>query len=175
MKTTLQTIHNDLLRIEKLLKPEIFNQEMNQEWFVIDDGKKKTSELLDDCKKLFPVWSYYSDKQLDEDFPPVKTVYKYKKVVEADENLKNKSADDLDRDGIKGITLRERIIMELQYFKETGKHLDIKNITLCAGSRDSDSYVPSVDWDSDGRLRVVWVVPGDAVPDLRSRQRLDIA
>jgi hypothetical protein len=113
---------------------------------ITDDGTKKTSELLEVCRKLFPVWSYYSDKELDKMFPPVKTSRKFKNVQEADEDLKNKSANDLEKEGIKGITLRERIIFELEFFKETGEHLDVKNVTLCSGSRDSAGSVPRAYW-----------------------------
>lgn len=174
-KITLQTIHNDLLRIEKLLKPEISGEiKSDSNWFVIiDDGKKKTSELLNDCRKLFPVWSYYSDEHLDKDFPPVETKFKYRKRVEADEELKNKSVDDLEKEGIKGITLRERIIMELQYFKETGKHLDIVNLTLCSGSLHSDGFAVYADWYG-GKFKVDWNHRDHSDDKLRSRQQFPL-
>jgi len=66
--------------------------------------------------------------------------------VEADEELKNKSANMLKEEEILGITLEERFLYELKYFKETGAHLDIKNVTLCSGSRYSDGDVPRVLW-----------------------------
>ena len=50
--------------------------------------------------------------------------------VEADEELKNRSARDLQQQGILGITIEEREIFELKYFTETGQHLDIVNWTL---------------------------------------------
>jgi hypothetical protein len=37
---------------------------------------------------------------------------------------------------IRGHYLLERLLYELKYFAETGKHLDIDNLTLCSGSRD---------------------------------------
>lgn len=65
---------------------------------ITDDGKKKTSELLDECRALFPVWSYYDNNRLDKDFPkPKKSTTRYfAKTVEADEKHKNKSANDLE-------------------------------------------------------------------------------
>ncbi len=141
------------------------------EYFIIeDDGSKKTSELLAECHALFPVWSCFLDEKLDKDFPPIKTRYKYKKVIEADKELKSLSANNLKKQGIACITLRERLIMELQYFKETGGHLDIDNWTLCAGSRDSDGLVPHVD-SHDGRLDISRYGPGLVRDSLRARQR----
>lgn len=71
------------------------------------------------------------------------------KNVEADEQVKGKSADDLKKMNHNGITLLERLVFELKYFEETGKHLDINKITLCSGSRNSDGSVPCVDWSDD--------------------------
>ena len=77
--------------------------------------------------------------------------------VEADKELKNLSVEDLKERKIIGITLEERLLYELKYFRETGKHLDVHNVTLCSGSLYSDGRaVPSVYWrgslhiDGDG-------------------------
>ena len=139
-------------------------------WEVKDEGKLKTSELLEACRKQFKVWSWYDDAKLDADFPPVKSTRYFKKDVEADEDLKNLSADDLKEKGIEGITLRERILLELQYFKDTGKHLDIDNITLCSGSRYSDGLVPDVRLASGGNVRVGWYDSRGSRPYLRARR-----
>jgi hypothetical protein len=138
---------------------------------ITDDGKKKTSELLDECRKLFPVWCYYDNNMLDKDFPPPEkpASRRFYNTQEADEKLKNKSANDLEKEHIQGITLRERIIFELDYFGDTGKHLDIKNTTLCSGSRDSDGVVPRVFWHGD-ELYVGWFDPGYASAYLRVRE-----
>lgn len=72
---------------------------------------------------------------------------------------------------LKGITLRERLLLEIAYFKETGDHLDINNWTLCSGSRSSDGSVPYVRWyPDDGEVRVYWYCSGDRYSRLRSRQ-----
>lgn len=89
--------------------------------------------------------------------------------VEADEELKNLSANQLKTQSVAGITLEERLVYEIKYFKETGKHLDIKNITLCAGSRDGDGDVPIVDW-SGGEMRVRWYYHDVRGDFLRSRE-----
>ena len=90
--------------------------------------------------------------------------------VEADEKYKNLSANQIKGMNIKTETLVERLIHELKYFQETGKHLDIKNITLCTGSRYSDGNVPYVCWNDDGRLRVHLCGTDGCHDNLRSRE-----
>lgn len=48
------------------------------------------------------------------------------------------------------MTLKERMLLELWYFRMTGKHLDHSNWTLCSGSQYEDGktvLVPRVGWD----------------------------
>lgn len=125
------------------------------------------------CERNFKCWRYADD--LDKAVPindrdPKNGTYAIwiRDRIEADEELKNLSANDLKNKNITGITLLERIILEPKYFKETGKHLDINNLTFCSGSRGSGDYVPDADWRGD-RFRVYWndaVYSGDR---LRSR------
>ena len=113
--------------------------------------------LFEECKKLFPIW-IYDESQLDKITSKRNgnyTIY-FKKNIEADQENANMSANDLKKRGKQEITLEERLLMEIQYFKETGKHLDINNITLCAGSRYSDGYIPYVCWDADNRKVFVY-------------------
>ena len=95
---------------------------------------------------------------------------KFLKTVEADPELKDKSADDLKKEGVKGITLLERLLLELGYFLATGNHLDIENVTLCSGSRHSVGYVPYVNWHTDDRkVYVYWRNASDSSVSLRAR------
>ena len=95
---------------------------------------------------------------------------RFKKTIEADPELAEKSAEDLAVEQIQGITFLERLLLGLGYFLATGEHLDIENVTLCSGSRDSGGDVPRVDWGADGRgLYVRWCGPQDRYPRLRSR------
>lgn len=64
--------------------------------------------------------------------------------VEPDENYLGKSTNQADPDMKIGMTLLERMLLEIIYFDETGKHLDLIGWTLCTGSRDTDGYVPYV-------------------------------
>lgn len=75
--------------------------------------------------------------------------------AEPDEKYLDKSTNQADPNMKIGMTLMERMLLEIIYFDETGKHLDIEGWTLCSGSRSSDGDVPSVDWYSDDQL--VWV------------------
>ncbi|KKS65575.1 MAG: hypothetical protein UV67_C0014G0011 [Parcubacteria group bacterium GW2011_GWC1_43_12] len=134
-------------------------------------------KLFDACAGLFPCWKW-TDKSLDDviDFSfqarnPQNGSYaiRVRDRIEADKELKNRSADDLAQGNISAISLAERLLYELKFFRETRKHLDIQNITLCSGSRYLDGHVPRVRWYG-GRLLVHWSFPGDSSGSLRSRQ-----
>lgn len=134
------------------------------------------NRVYDECAKHFKCWRYVED--LDKDIPTNDPraggsayVVRLRDRIEADEEHKNKSAKDLAISGIKGITLLERMLLELKYFDETGKHLDIQNVTLCSGSRDADGYVPYAHW-SVGRFDVYWLGPSYRSPLLRVREVL---
>lgn len=125
------------------------------------------------CAKNFPCWKY-TDKNLDEVVNSERNAkngpyaIRVRDRVEADEELKNCSYNDLKRDGVVGITLEEREIFELKFFKETGKHLDIDSWTLCAGSLGSDGRVPGAGWGDFG-FEVGWIFRDDSRDNLRSR------
>ncbi len=76
--------------------------------------------------------------------------------VEPDEKYLGKSTNQADPDMKIGVTLLERLLLEIIYFDETGKHLDVVGGTLCSGSRHSDGYVPCVYLCSFGCVYVDW-------------------
>lgn len=126
----------------------------NKSWAtIIDTPDKKTSELLAECKSLFPVWLYYSDEDLDTYCPaPTTTITKvYKESIEPD--MLNMSYDDGISQGITFMSARERIILELQYFKETGKHLDIVGWTITS-TLDRNGCAMHMCGNTDGRFLV---------------------
>ncbi|MFA7252836.1 MAG: hypothetical protein WC027_03180, partial [Candidatus Paceibacterota bacterium] len=92
-------------------------------------------------QKHFPCWRYTNDLDLaisKNDRDPNKDgsyAIWIRGGEEADEELRNLSADDLASRQIKTVTLLEQRIFELKYFLETGRHLDQKTVTLCGGSR----------------------------------------
>lgn len=119
------------------------------------------------------VYTYVDD--LDKGVPtndrsPDKKSYlvSFRRNVEADPDNKNRSANDLAKVGHMGITLLERLLLELGYFLATGKHLDVSNWTLCSGSRRSNGSVPYVNF-RDGKVYVLWCHPGAADDNVRSR------
>jgi hypothetical protein len=134
-------------------------------------------QVYNKCAELFTCWKY-TKANLDEAVPtndrtPANGSYAVwlRDRIEADEEHKNKSANYLKSATISGITLLERLLFELKYFRETGKHLDIRNWSLCSGSRDADGGVPSVRWDPDvRRLEVFLNSPGHAFGPLRVRE-----
>jgi hypothetical protein len=124
------------------------------------------------CSKHFPCWRCTDD--LDEAIPvnDRKPDQAYAIWVrdrkEADEELKNLSADQLTEQGIPGITLLERMLYESKYWDETGEHLDRQNWTLCSGSRDAYGYVPYANWGGDG-FEVDWYCSSNQHGGLRAR------
>jgi len=121
------------------------------------------------------VYLYINDPDKDvptNDRVPANGSYaiSFKRTIEADEENKNLSANTLKQRGHKGITLLERLLLELGYLLTTGQHLDIKKWTLCSGSRCSGGSVPGVSWYSVyRRVRVCWFNSDHARDDLRSR------
>lgn len=90
--------------------------------------------------------------------------------VEADEETKGQSAQQILSAGIKGTTCAERLGLGLWFHWRTSNQLDVKNITLCPGSRGSYGGVPDVGWDTDNReVYVNRYNPDGANDDLRTR------
>ena len=157
-----QNFYNDVFGIEADFSDLRIPEKQSGFDRLIVVAKGMTPQLLyDKCKELFPCWKW-TDKNLDTIVKSERTAGNdayaiwVRNRVEADEELKNLSAGDLKEKNIPGITLEERLIYELKYFKETGAHLDRDNITLCAGSRYSDGVVPVVCWrgQAQGRLEL---------------------
>lgn len=89
--------------------------------------------------------------------------------VEADEELKGLSANDLVQKAVNCITLPERLLLSLFYFwKSRGGQLDLKNWTQCTGSRDSHGLVPCV-YFRVGKLRVNFYNPDGRSGNIRAR------
>lgn len=171
--SVLQSIDKKLgLILIKLDEPKIKQtiKTPKQDLFVLHMKKEYTAQyLFDECKKLFPCYlnSWVDLGQIISDRKGDYTI-SFKKNIEADEEWKKMSANELKDRRLKFITLEERMLMELEYFKETGQHLDIKNETLCAGSRARDGRVLRVDWHGV-QFQVYTYYPGHASDNVCAR------
>ena len=141
---------------------------------IIVAGGLTLNQVYSACQKQFTCYKYADN--LDQAVPtndrdPKTGAYAIwvRDTVEADEVHQNKSADMVAKEKLATETLLERMIHELKYFAETGKHLDVSNVTLCSGSRDSDGDVPAAYW-LGGKFRVGWDGTGDRNAGLRSRE-----
>ena len=123
-----------------------------------------------------PFWKY-CDGDLESviqksERGPVAASYaiRVKSGQEADEDLKNRSAEMIAEQNINTENLLERLVHGLKYYDETGKHLDVKNVTLCASSRFSYGSVPFVCRHDDGSVDVHWYSPRPRYARLRARR-----
>lgn len=147
-------------------------------WFACIPENFSTERAYSGGKKLYDKWKW-TDRVLDDvldlsfgrDSQKNPYIVRFHANWEADENLKNFSANTIAEKQINTSTLKERLLLgDFLYWKHK-KHLDIENWTLCAGSRYSDGYVPRVYCSPDyRRVRVHWNDPGSACSDLRARE-----
>lgn len=167
-------IAQKLIELAYELDPDTKLKPLKEDYWTINIPKGLTIEqAYKDCQALFSCWRWTDDNfdQIVNSERTSEKAYsiKVKANIEADENLKNLSADDLKDKSIQGITLLERLVLEKDYFKQTGNHLDVQNITLCSGSRGSGGVVPRVCWGG-GKLYVCWYGPDDRSDHLRARE-----
>ena len=92
-------------------------------------------------------------------------------AIDVDEELlKELPAETIADRKIDTENLLERLVHGLKFFDETGKHLDVKGVTLCASSRYSGGDVPYVDRDDDGSVGVDGYGVQNSYPRLRARR-----
>lgn len=171
-----QTLYQDVFGIVldfSGVKIPVRKQDLN--WLVIVAQGVGPQAAFDQCKKLFPAWKYY-DESLDVAVPTNDRDSKsgsyaiwMRDRAEADQEFADKSADDIKQLNVSCNTLLERLLLELWYFRKTGKHLDIDNVTLCPGSRYSVGRVPLVHWHDD-KFHVHWYNPDCSGDNLRARE-----
>ena len=147
-------------------------------WFVCTPEDFSTERAYSGGKQLYDKWKW-TNKALDDvldlsfgrDSQKDPYIVRFHANWEADKVLKNLSANAIAEKQINTSALKERLLLEDFLYWKHKKHLDVKNITLCSGSRYSDGDVPGVDWDDDsGKLGVYRYSPGDAIDYLRSRE-----
>jgi len=79
----------------------------------------------------------------------------FKKNIEADEDLLYIPAFVLKNIRHNGITLRERMLLEILSLETEGKHLDRERVTLCSGSRYYNGLVPTM-YEEKGEIIISW-------------------
>lgn len=132
------------------------------------------SRMFEALKQHFPCWRYTEDldgatKDLNERESTESYFIRVRDRQEADEELKNLSANNIKERNLKTETLLERLVHEGVWYFETGDHLDKDNVTNCTGSRYHVGPVPSAFWRR-GRFEVSWCDPAYSYVSLRSRQ-----
>ncbi len=144
-------------------------------WGVLTPRGMTIERVLESFNGICPIWRWTNDN-LDKITKSVRNADNTRVIwvrdrVEADEEHRSKSYNDLKATGINGCTLLERLLLERWFSYKTNQHLDVSNVTRCDGSFDSDGDVPGVYWYDDyGRLDVHRDVPDDCRDGLRSRE-----
>ncbi|HUD03940.1 MAG TPA: hypothetical protein VMR73_00410 [Candidatus Paceibacterota bacterium] len=158
---------------EELLKL-IPMRQVGFNWLVIVPKGMTVNQAWAMAKKRFKCWKYTNSdlesvlSESERGETKAISITWFRDRVEADKEMKNLSANDLEGKSVKGITLLQRILLEVKYFTETGKHLDLEDWTLCSGSRFADGRVPGASW-FDGEFCIFWTGLDDRLSDLRSR------
>lgn len=145
-------------------------------WLVVVAPGLGLNQIWRVCRSRFTCWSYHGDNleatisHHDRSVADRSYAIRLRDRIEADEELKSLSLSDLQAQGIAGITLPERLLLELWYHWKTGSHLDSSSWTMCSGSRYSDGSAPSVRWRSGCReFRVGWCLLSGRDDHLRAR------
>lgn len=154
-------------------------------WGTLVPKGMKPQRAYEMAQALFSCWKWCGDRSLNEviDFDKeTRTANKRAYVVfcedsvEPPERLANVSALQIAERQINTLGLTEMLLNHGWFYwksggKAGGKHLDVKNWTLCPASRFSDGSVPGVFWGGVyGGLYVDSDDPGLAYSYLRSRQ-----
>lgn len=87
------------------------------------------------------------------------------------EDLEGFSADSLRSLSHRGITLAERLLLEIFCIVESGQNLESDSWTMCSGTRYLDGAVPDVGWYLNG-VYVGWYPPNKSYKGLRSREAI---
>lgn len=150
-------------------------EHMDHAWPVFCD-RVSLNRTWAECRNLHSACSYLGDDlqkavAVNDRSADTNGLYmvRFRARVEADVEYKGLSANVLAKRGVQCITLNERLKLEqFIWWKTGGFHLDMENVTLCAGSRAHDGYVPGVYW-SDSQLNVYHYDPDDGRGGIRAR------
>jgi hypothetical protein len=124
----------------------------------------RPQQALNICQRLFDCNDFahnlLDQMSISEDRNSLSGAYAIwaKDDPESDEGLSDISAKEIYRKKIDSMSLTERLIDEAKYFIETGKHLDMKRVTMCASSRKSGNLIiATVTWGNmENKLKIGW-------------------
>lgn len=149
-------------------------------WLICRPENFFTERAYSGGKKLYAKWKYTdTDKSLDDiinmsfgrDGKTYPYIVRVRPKWEADENLKNLSANQITGRNINTLCLTERLLLGDFLYWKYQRHLDVKTTTICTGSRYSDGEVPAVGWYMHyGEVHVDWFGFVNAGDSLRSRE-----
>ncbi len=191
-KKTLEQNNPHLQKWQKLYKEE-FNIDISQDlenlkipekqegfnWLIIITKSLKLSTIYNKLKEKFSCDTWMDDIDRTKDIAqrPDANIYAIwvRDRIEADVELNNLSVNQMKKQDINPITLKERLLLELFYYQDTKEHLDLERWTSCAGSRSHSGHVPYVGCSRDrSGLYVDWCFISDASDGLRCRQVVSV-
>ncbi len=148
----------------------VWPRRTGHDWGILTPKHMTNNRLFAACqeKGKFPCWQYRENLNEIGPAQSFTTLRWFKKIQEADEEYQDLSATMLLKRLVPGVWLQERVWMELDWFLDTGDHLDKKSATLVTGSFDPNGNVPLVDWDG-GRFYVSAHRPDEHHPNWRAR------
>ena len=120
----------------------VFPRRPGHDWPILVPKRMTNNRLCKACSDRFPCHFWEDDYNNVMPAQSFTTLRWFRKSQEPDEGLQNLSANMLVESGTPCVTLQERLWMEIDWFTETGDHLDRTFWTLVAGSRDQYGYVP---------------------------------
>lgn len=114
------------------------------------------NEILEGMEKKFQVDPYVRDLNKEVRGRMEKNYFIFfKKNIEADEDLIFLPAFVLKNMRHNGITLRERMLLEILSLETVGEFLDRERVTLCSGSRYYNGLVPTM-YEQKGEILISW-------------------
>ena len=132
-------------------------------------------EAFDVCTEYFPIYTQYNnlDEQVcnnDRDCQFAYAIRFNESQEPHDKAIRLLSPVKLRRNHCLSMTLLERLIYGLKFFIDTGSHLDLKNITVCAGSRDSCGEVPFIYTYNEKIVHIKTASPYETDSNVYARQ-----
>ena len=139
---------------------------------ITDTGKLSTSKLMANLKKTFDVYSYWDDKELDDNFPkPKKSTTRSFAIEQESSDFKGNSWDQMRLSERKDdmMTFREYILFFEAYHKETGKYPDEEGWTVFRDSLRGGAVANGYWHPNDRGVWFDWRRSDDVGPNIGAR------